>query len=675
LDARASFLALLRLFNKKHILWLIPIALLLAGCAIWNVPVAIFWEIALVAWFSIAPGYALVRWIRSSTTTLSQQLTLSCAFGIGITVLVTIVMHRVDAREYSALTVSIVSAISIMWSIFRERRKGVTARSDDQDELMPLLWIATVCCLLAVIYNFSGFHFTSDGELAMRGLFAIDVPYLIGNMPSIDLYGRMHDMHQNGLWFPYHDHIYRFISVPHQVDGTDYFSLIAYSFPFFGRICAAISVFAIFRIFFDLRVSFAATLATIFIASSWGDHILTGALSPSYLAGMIYAAAVVLLCKRLHEAESKGLRIGIWVLLGLSQGALAKTKLPLFAIVGGSIGLLSLMNVRRHMRTSTLVIVACVLSLAFAVMTSGSSPYQPANDFVIGAPLQGFANHFASLMDVSPSDVDAIITPKDLEASDLLVIPYTILHFLRMIVFDARLLIFLLTLVATRGRLSESETIVKRFGITASVIGVALPVLYTPSWYPLAISFYTPEIAGMIALLCSMILLIPRWKNLGFVWTKRIIIGCAAYGVMSTLLHVVEQSTAKTYMLRADEVRATDWIRQNTDSRELISSTRTDLDLTDTVNDESFYLYGALTQRRMISEGAEYGALLSAVADRDTVKGLHPIASAQRKLYETRSWSRFKYLITQDALADTSGKRRAFASGNTSVWSDPMLIR
>jgi hypothetical protein len=599
------------------------------------VPLLIFWEIVLLAWFSIAPGYVIASLIEGSDTSFAPKLTLSCALGMGVTVLISVILNALGIREYTALAVSVLGVISIAVYLRSHLQNGI--RTNSANEIKYLAWLAAISCAFVVVYCFNGIHFDRDGSFSARGLFAIDVPYLIGNMPSLDLYGKMHDMHQNGLWFPYHDHVYRFISIPHQVSGADYFTLIAYSFPVFGSILAAISIFSVFKLVLGSRASFLATVASLVIASSWGDHILTGALSPSYLAGIIYAAAIILLIHRMHQAESNKLRYGIWVFLGLSLAALIKTKLPLFAIVAGCLGVISLLSLRKHKRTSLLVLSACILSLLFGLKTSGSSPYQPAGDFVIGAPLMGYANQLARVLHVHPATVDPIIQHFDFELEDLLIPLYAIIHLVRMIALDPRLLLFLLALIVSRRSSSKSDRMIKLFGVFSVTLGLLLPVLYSPSWYPLAISFYAPEIAGMIALICALLLLLPRWQQLPS-WSRAAAMVFALHGVISTTLHIIDASSAKVYTLSSDEVKATEWLREHTSPRQVIATLRTDLDLTDTLNDESFYLYGALAQRRIMSEGAKYGALLSAVADTDAVKGLHPVESAQVKLTSQRMW-------------------------------------
>lgn len=581
--------------------------------------------------------------------------------------LVRVALHLIEARDHAAATISVLTAIGLAWGYIIKRQRPV--ENDTGSASAALAFVAALCTLFVLIYNFQGIHYTGD-TLVMRGLFAIDLPYLIGNMPSLDLYSQMRDMHQNGLWFPYHDHVYRAISVSHQVGGSEYFSLISYSFPLFGSVCASISTFALFRTRLTVRTALMSTVAVLLLASTWGDHILTGALSPSYLGGIVYACAILLLIHLLHSAEGKGRRIVLWILLGLSLGALAKTKLPLFAIVGGAVGFIALLAIRQFARTSIMVILACLLSLIFAVTTSGSSPFQPSGDFVIGAPLQGYANQVARVLDVSANEVNAIVTPSALEASDLLFIPYCVFHFLRMIILDARLLLFVFALIIVRKSRTESDSLILRFGIAAITLGIALPLMYSPAWYPLAISFYTPEIAGMIALICAMMLIIPRWNTIGSKWTKRAIVACVSYGTISTALHIVEQVNAKSYVLSRDEIRATQWLRKNTPRTSAVSSMRTDLDLADSINDESFYLYGALSQRRMISEGAKYGALLSAVAETDTVKGLRPVLLAQERLSLTRSYIPygFDHLLIHDTAFASPHLTKVFESGNVSVW-------
>ena len=66
------------------------------------------------------------------------------------------------------------------------------------------------------------------------------------------------------------------------------------------------------------------------------------------------------------------------------------------------------------------------------------------------------------------------------------------------------------------------------------------------------------------------------------------------------------------------------YLQSHTNDTDIIATRRFDLD---TLGDESYYWYSALSGREVISEGSKYGSLLGAVADTDSQKGLHPGAS------------------------------------------------
>jgi hypothetical protein len=269
------------------------------------------------------------------------------------------------------------------------------------------------------------------------------------------------------------------------------------------------------------------------------------------------------------------------------------------------------------------------------LLFSEPNPYQPADDFVIGAPLMGYGNQLASLLGVSPSEVDPVITYHAHEWEDLLIIPFTIIHLLRMIALDARLLLLVAALIFFRKRVAQEHRWLLMLASGAVLLGIILPILYSPAWYPLAISFYTPELAAFIAVITALVVIAKSWDNASQL-AKSAVVLCILYGSISTVMHVINEQNSKTYALSAEEVKTLDWIKHNTPPDASIASNRYDLDLSDSTNDESFYLYAALAQRRVVSSGAKYGGLLAAVADFDPVKGLHPVEAATTALTQRR---------------------------------------
>ena len=99
------------------------------------------------------------------------------------------------------------------------------------------------------------------------------------------------------------------------------------------------------------------------------------------------------------------------ILLGMLLLILLKTKLPIYLMIGGSLGILGLLYLRRDRKIAVDLLLPCIVSLPFLFLfSSASNPFQPAGDFVIGAPLMGYANQLASVLNVSPADFDPIDT-------------------------------------------------------------------------------------------------------------------------------------------------------------------------------------------------------------------------------------------------------------------------
>lgn len=612
-------------------------------------PLTIFWEVALLLWFSTLPGMLVLSRVKIQLSGL-QRFVLGTALGFGITPLCFIVLRVFDAWDHSALVVSAINVVALGWLSLRggihrnAMRPG--KRFPQGEHSVPLegsgagnLKLATLCTigvLITLFYNFAGIHYAADGSLQMRGLFAIDVPFLIGIMPSFDLGGHLADMHQGGITYAYHDFTYILIAVVKQVAGVEYFSLIAYAFPVFGLSVVLIALFAFFRSFVNSKTAFVLTLLTALLSSRWGDHLLTGALSPSYLAGIVLMIGLLILTKELIGGTSTRRPIGLISLILILLVILIKTKLPIYLLIGGSLGILTLIYLKRDRRIALGLLAPCVISLPFLLLFSEPNPYQPAGEFVIGAPLMGYGNQLASILGTQPADVDPIVTLGALETEDLLIVPFTIIHLLRMIVLDPRLLLFLVSVLFLRRGIAEREVWLLWLSSAAILLGILLPILYSPAWYPLAISFYTPELAGTVAGLVAMILVARSRRTEMRTVAKVAVALCLVYGAVAFVHHVHAQYVSTSYSLSAEAVRSLKWIKDNTPADAVIASNRYDLDLRDSTNDESFYLYGALSQRKIVSSGAKYGSLLAAVADVDTVKGLRPVEAASHALIQRR---------------------------------------
>lgn len=651
-------------------------------------PVTVFWEVALLLWFSTLPGMLVLSRVRLDLS-LVERFALGTALGFGITPLCFMLLRTFDAWGYTSLVISIANVLTLSYLFLRGtwKERGMPqqiatspsrriiadpALEAPRNDSRLIGLLCGVSVALVLFYNFSGFHYTADGSLQMRGLFAIDVPFLIGIMPSFDLTGRLSDMHQNGLTYAYHDLTYILIATAKQVAGAEYFSLIAYSFPILGMSLASIALYVFVRSFFESARAFDIMIAALLLSSIWGDHILTGALSPSWLAGIVVLIAILIVLRK-NIGPIRPMRpIGPISLLLALLLILLKTKLPIYLLIGGSIGLLGLTYLKSDRKTAAFLLIPAIASLPFVLLFSEANPYQPAGDFVIGAPLMGYANALASVLHVHPATVDPIIRHFDFELEDLLIPIYTTIHLLRMIALDARLLLFIAAIIFLRKHVGHEYRWLVTLGGFATLLGVLLPVLYSPAWYPLAISFYTPELAGFVGSIIAMLLIKMHWKQLSRV-AVMITTLCIFYGALSNSRHIVAQLTAQEYTLSGAEVRSLEWIRHNTEADATIASTRYDLDLTDSTNDESFYLYGALSQRKTVSAGAKYGGLLAAVADYDSIKGLHPVEAATTALTQRRMDIFTMYRSLNERLI--AEKMNAYGVDYVLVTLDPKLMR
>jgi hypothetical protein len=106
--------------------------------------------------------------------------------------------------------------------------------------------------------------------------------------------------------------------------------------------------------------------------------------------------------------------------------------------------------------------------------------------------------------------------------------------------------------------------------------------------------------------------------------------------------------------VQSSRINALRYLRTHSDFYDVVATRRYDLDLKDTINDESYFDYSAFSERTVISEGARYGVLLGATADIDTLKGLHRVKIAIDTLSARRQRLDSIYLSTNPTtvLAD-----------------------
>jgi len=308
---------------------------------------------------------------------------------------------------------------------------------------------------------------------------------------------------------------------------------------------------------------------------------------------------------------------------------LSQTKLSSYLVIVGGIGLLGLMFIRSERRTGIELVLISLLSFAVvAWQTSRTNPLMPGNDFLIGAPLLGYANHIASMFHVPISGINPVSHGLVFHWQSLFIIPFFVFHFLRLALVDPKILSAIVIIIVLRKSVWQRSREIVLLLLSLIPLGFLLPVLYSPAWYPLALSFYAPLMSVQAAMLLIIVgfgvisqqkITRPGRVGLGLIGAI-CMIGIALQG------HTVMKADAsKSSVVPSTFVQAMEYLRAKTNDTDIIATRRFDLD---TAGDESYYWYSALSGRGVVSEGAKYGSLLGAVADSNAEKGLHPILRA-----------------------------------------------
>jgi hypothetical protein len=603
--------------------------LIILGRVVYHYDIGVWIELLMLAVTTVAGMGALSLVAGKSRLTRfshAESIALSAALGFIIAALVQWVALSVGLRN--PIPLLIVAALAIVTLASTRAFSWAAVRIATLGKLLPFFM------LVVLLFNLHGFQYGADGSIVTRGLFGQDLPFLAGEIDGLRYLPHLGDLHQSAQSWSYHDATYRVLAMS---DPSDTLDLLAWAFPLFGYTVLAFGVYALADRW--LRNRFAAALAVIiwfFSASFWGSELTSYALSPSFIVG---SALLLALLVALHEyLDRRESRMAALVLLLLI--ALARFKLSTFLVVGPALGILALLMLKRE-RNAALVLgasafVALVQLFLFGTPTDA---LMPAGDFLIGAPLLGYANHVAAILHQPLSRVNPV-THGGLELRSLLLVPYAIFHVLRLIILDPRVLVAVIaSIIIVRRDRSAICSRIALLLLIAIPIGFLLPVLYSPAWYPLALSFYAPLVSAQAAVLL-IAFAIDRatrgefrkvWPGLALALVCLISL---AFGFRSASRSISEPA----FVISGDLRRAlTDLKLRDTEDHALMASRRFDLEPTDTANDESFYWYAALSGHPVISEGAKYGSLLAAVADVDRDKGLHPVPAARELLARRRS--------------------------------------
>lgn len=499
---------------------------------------------------------------------------------------------------------------------------GAVPRVPMKDALRTMLLLFIASLVYLAIYNLQGFHFTSDGGIVTRGLFGVDIPFLAGEVHGLREFGTLRDLHQSAQPWQYHDAIYKILA---HFQARTTISDLAFAAPLAGYSLLGLSVFAVVLHAAGNRVVAWFAVLAFFIASGWaGLDASSYALSPSFVFGSVLLINILLVfdiaAQKTGRARTAMLGIALLLLI-----ALAETKLTSLLVIAGAILLLACFKlIRKDWRNAVQYAFLGITPLLVLALQSRPNPFMPAGDFLIGAPLFGYANHVAALLHLSLASVNPV-THATFAPRSLLILPYFIFHLLRFIALDPRLIAAVVVIFFLRPR-SGLGTLL----LLIIPIGFFLPILYSPAWYPLALSFYAP----LASLQAAVLIVAMQWKSIVERKPAKIAVAILlGISVGHGLFQMAEANRSTPYVVSADFVHAMDSVRERTPQNTPIITHRYDFE---EPRDESFFWYAALSGRVIKSEGAKYGTLLGAVADQDSAKGLHRVISAESSLRSSR---------------------------------------
>jgi hypothetical protein len=653
------------------VLSLIAAGMFLAECALFHFPFETGLDVLLLVWMTFVPGVLIIVSLRQKSSfdlAAHEVLSLGCALGFGVVPIVLWLLNLVGIGHVKTNS-AIINLISVSAASYFGQKKW-----KEFDKILPALnntcIFAIGALLLFAAYNLQQFHYGEDGSIITHGLFGVDIPFLAGEVHGIRDFGTLRDLHQMGQPWQYHDWTYQLLALlPRDRTLPD----LALAAPLVGYVMLALSIFTLsFRLTSSKLISYLTVALWFLVSGIEGGELSCYALSPSFVFGsMIFVNILLVFDLRMKASRKKDVsRTTTLVLSGmltLLLLELSQTKLSSYLVMLGALLLLGFMGLtftRGKKQVVTEIVLGCLLTLALVLWQSaGTNALMPSGDFLIGAPLLGYANHVASLLHVPVSTINPVSHGLALHWQSIFIIPFFLFHFLRFALLDPKILAALIMLAVFRGRLwKESHELMWVLALMI-VIGFLLPVLYSPAWYPLALSFYAPLMSVQAAMFVSIIGLglvvqkVPMSRSVKMTMGIVTVIVLAGFVLsVRSVRSVVREESAKPYIVSAAYIHAMNYLQAHASDTDVIATRRFDLD---TTGDESYYWYSGLSGRRVISEGAKYGSLLGAVTDNDAVKGTHPVPATSQLLRVRRA-----LLDTIYSSHDTASVRAAMAASH-----------
>ncbi len=634
----------------RNALWTMVLGVAAAGiflaeCALFHFPFATGLDVLWLVWFIFVIGAIVVLSLRqffSLELSAHEILSLSCALGFGVFPTLLTLRHVFGFDHLQPPSPAIIDGVfaALIAILVTSLRR---APREEHERLF--IGIKEVCIftigalLLFAAYNLQQFHYGGDGSIITRGLFGVDIPFLAGEVHGIRDFGILRDLHQMAQPWQYHDWTYQLLALlPRDRTLSD----LALAAPLVGYTMLALSISALtFRLTSNKYLSYLSVALWFLISGLGAGELSSYALSPSFVFGsMIVVNIVLALDLRLKAKDPKKQWVFSAILLVLLI-ELSQTKLSSFLVIMCGMGILGLLILRRQRRNGVALLSICVCSLLIVLWQTGRpNPLMPGSDFLIGAPLLGYANHLAAILHVPVSTLNPVTHGLSFRWQSLLVVPLFLFHFFRFAIVDPKILSAIIAIIVLRKSIWGDSQPVIALLVAIIPLGFLLPVLYSPSWYPLALSFYAPLVSVQAAMLLTIFGFSRLSNDVAFGSPR---IAKAAFGIISIFLligaaqavhRVIQDDDSMPGTVNKSLVHAMEYLRSHSSDTDIVITHRHDLSA---AGDESFYWYSALSGRTIVSEGAKYGALLGAVADVDSEKGLHRAMPAERMLLSRRT--------------------------------------
>ena len=593
----------------------------------------------IIAALVILPGLLIVPEIRfrwNLELSLFEVFSVSSAIGFGIIPFVLAGLHRFDINPRNTTIVIMIIAIfqGLLWNPKMRHRYF-----DGWSHIWKTVLGFTIGALVFfAAYNLTQFHYGPDGSIITHGLFGVDIPFLAGEIHGIRDFGTLRDLHQSAQAWHYHDWTYQLLALlPKERTLPD----LAFAAPLVGYVLLAVSIFALaFRISGSKYTAYISVGVWFLVSGISGVELGSYALSPSFVFGsMILVNLLLVFDLRMKAREKKPQWVfsGIFFILLFE---LSQTKLSSYLAIVVAVGLIGLMGlIVSPSKRKTIMQLLGAAAVSFAIVlwqNAGANPLMPSGDFVIGAPLLGYANHIAALLHIPLSSINPV--SHGLRWQSVFIVPFFIFHFLRFALVDPKLLSALIALIIFRNKLWKDSHELMWILFLLLPIGFLLPVLYSPAWYPLALSFYAPLVSAQASFFIVTIALGIFAKDQKAVRKERTALGIIGLifliGIALNVRDIIAADGSKASIVQAPLIHALNYLEDHSTENAIIATHRFDLD---SLHDESYYWYSALSGRSVISEGAKYGSLLAAVADTNSEKGLHPVPAAEHVLADRRA--------------------------------------